>query len=351
MMRIPTLLIVCAILISCNRNTKIKTEIEAKKIERNNPSNVNQSDAENGIVFFSDNNGNTWKNKSKGLPDNVNTGLGSIAVSEDLLGIAIKEEGIFLFDFQKDIWVKTPTDDQIIKSNIGPLAFFNGQIFVGTEKSGVFSTKDSGKNWINYDAGLASPTIRKLIQIDNKLYAGTNSGLYTFNETDKKWELEYGNSKMQVNGMTDFDGSIYIGTNQGAFATVKGEKKWKQILANRTLHNISSGDNTIYAMVYNELLSSKDKGESWQNIQNGLPKELYTFNIFENGKTVFAGQWDGVYRKDNSNDNWKSYSSGLPGNLAITNMNIYQGIIVVGGNHRELKKGMTTDKWLSYNNL
>ncbi len=93
---------------------------------------------------------------------------------------------------------------------------------------------------------------------------------------DEKWELEYGNSSMQVNGITTFDGSIFIGTNQGAFTTPNDRKEWKQVLGNCALHNISSGENTIYAMVYNELLCSTDKGLSWKNIQNGLPSELYT---------------------------------------------------------------------------
>jgi hypothetical protein len=43
-------------------------------------------------------------------------------------------------------------------------------------------------------------------------------------------------------------------------------------------------------MTYNELFSSADKGESWQSIQKGLPKELYTFNVIKNYNAVFAGQ-------------------------------------------------------------
>jgi photosystem II stability/assembly factor-like uncharacterized protein len=149
---------------------------------------------------------------------------------------------------------------------------------------------------------------------------------------------------MQVNGITEFDGSLIIGSNQGAFATPNDRKAWKQILTDRSLHNISSDENTIYAMVYNELLSSTDNGLSWQNIQNGLPAGLYTFNVIKKGNSVFAGQWDGVYRKDKINEIWKSYSNGLPKKFAITNMTSYNGIIVVSGSKRKLKVGMNSDK-------
>jgi photosystem II stability/assembly factor-like uncharacterized protein len=329
---------------SCTAKTKNIIENESKQNKTSPIPDKSQNETTDGAIFFSNNNGLTWQNKSKGLPNSINLGLGAIAVSENLLGTAIKEYGVYLFDFQKDIWVNIPTDKQILDGNLGTMTFFKNRIFIGTQMSGVFSTADNGKNWIKFNTGLTNLSIRKLIQIDDKLYAGTDAGLFSYNEPDDKWNLEFGNKTMQVNGMTDFDGSIYIGSNQGAFATPKGRKDWKQILANRTLHNISSDDNTIYAMVYNELLSSKDKGKSWQNIQDGLPKELYTFNVIKNGNSLFAGQWDGVYRKDSANEVWKSYSDGLPNKLAISNMKLYKGIIVISGNERGLKKGMTTDK-------
>ncbi len=343
-MRNLTLIIFFAVLSSCNGHTKHKYEKVSKGDSISTTVIKSPIETTDGIVYFSVNNGLTWENKSNGLPDSINLGLGAIAVSDKSLGIATKEKGIYLFDFRRDLWVNIPTDKQIIESNLGALAFFKDKIYVGTQKSGVFSSADRGNHWTNINAGLTNITIRKLIQVEDKLYAGTDAGLYSYNEFDNKWKLEYGNSTMQVNGITEFDGSIYIGTNQGAFSTPNGQKEWKQVLANRTLHNISSDENTIYAMVYNELLSSTDKGQSWQNIQNGLPAKLYTFNVIKNGNSVFAGQWDGVYRKDNANEIWESYSNGLPKNLAITNMKLYNGIIVVSGNERGLKKGMNTDK-------
>jgi photosystem II stability/assembly factor-like uncharacterized protein len=236
-----------------------------------------------------------------------------------------------------------PTDERIRTSNPGALLFHRDEIVIGTQREGVFSTRDRGKTWIQKNAGLRNLTVRKLAEIDQKLYVATNAGLYSYEEPVDTWKLEYGNSTMQVNGITEFDGVICIGTNQGAFSSLKGSNEWKPILANRTLHNISADDTTIYAMVYNELFSSVDKGQSWQSIQRGLPAQLYTFNVIRKGNSVFAGQWDGVYRKDKASEIWKTYSHGLPKKLAITNMTIYRGSLVVSGSERGLKAGMTTD--------
>ena len=343
-MRSLSLLLLFAILYSCNRPSRRVTENEVKSNVISNGLLFNPNVTSEGIVFFSINNGLTWENKSEGLPDKAQFGLGAIAVSDDMLGIAMPEFGVYLYDFQKDFWVRVPTDKQILENHPRTLAFYKDDIFVGTQKKGVFYTADHGKSWLNLTKGLGNLTIRKLVQVDSTLYAGTDAGLYSYLNSQKKWELQYGNGTLQVNGITEFDGSIYIGTNQGAFTSSIGGKAWTQILPNRTLHNISSDENTIYAMVYSELLSSVDKGKSWQNIQKGLPADLYTFNVVKNGNSVFAGQWDGVYRKDNVNDIWRYYSNGLPNKLAITNMKLYKGIIVVSGNERGLRKGMTTNR-------
>lgn len=187
-------------------------------------------------------------------------------------------------------------------------------------------------------------TIRKLAEVGNRLYAATNSGLYSYNDLRSQWELEYGNSTLQVNGITVFDGSIYIGTSQGAFASPIGRKEWKKIFSNGALHNISSDDKALYAMVYNELFTSSDKGNTWRNIQSGLPVQLYTFNVIKIGNTLLAGQWDGIYRKDNETEIWKPSRSGLPEKLAITNIKIFNEFIVVSGSERKLRTGMTTAK-------
>jgi len=294
-------------------------------------------DATDGIIYFSNDNGMTWKNTSNGLPEKISIGLGAMAVSPDLLGIVTKEKGVYLFDFQRKAWVNIPTDQQVLKNNPGDLIFYKNEIYVGTQYGGVFSSNNRGKTWTSKNSGLGNLTIRKFAEIDHKLYAGTNDGLYSYNEELNKWKLEYGNRSLQVNGITELAGSTYIGTNQGAFKSDKALKIWKQVFPNRSLHNIGVIGQAIYAMTYNELFYSVDEGVSWQSIQNGLPKELYTFNVIENNSAVLAGQWNGVYTKSISDKEWKYCSKGLPGKFAATNLKSYNGILIISCSERRLK--------------
>lgn len=309
------------------------------------PSLVNiLDDVSEGIVYFSYDNGFNWENESSGLPSTVHIGLGGIAASENNLALLSKDSGLYLFDDQKKRWLHVPTDPQLMKSNPGALLFFKHHLYAATQHGGIFQSMDEGKTWTNLNDGLDNLGIRKFADIENTLYAATNSGLYSYDELRKRWKLEYGSSTLQVNGLTTLDGSIYIATNQGAFVTPIGKKEWKKIYSKGTLHNIGSGDKTLYAMVYDELFSTSDKGKSWQSIQKGLPKGLYTFNVIQYKEDIFAGQWDGVYRKSQEGVEWQYSGDGLPEKMAVTNLIEFKGILVAAGSERRLKPGKTIKK-------
>jgi photosystem II stability/assembly factor-like uncharacterized protein len=318
-----------------------------KAVEKDNRDSLNLKspvETSDGIIYFSRDNGMTWKNTSGGLPEKTSIGLGGIAVSSTSVGIVTKENGVYFFDFQRNSWMNIPTEIQIIKNNPEALILYKGEIYVGTQYGGIFFSDNQGTTWTSKNLGLGNLTIRRFTEIDNKLYAGTNGGLYSYNEELNKWEWEFGPSSLQVNGIAEFDGDIYIGTNEGAFKSEKDLKKWKKLVLNHSLHNITAFDKIIYAMTYNELFSSTDKGESWQSIQKGLPKELYTFNVIKNYDAVFAGQWDGIYRKDISSEDWKFSSNGLPNKFAAINFKSYNGILIISCSERKLRPGMATEK-------
>lgn len=340
-MRNILILLILALLNTCHRPSRNSNEKEQPINGKSIANPDSSTKKKEGLVYFSGNYGLTWENRSEGLPDSADIGLGAIAVTGNSLALATKAHGIYMFDFQKNSWIPLPTDQLIMESHPGALAFYKDGLYIGTQLRGVFCTKDQGKNWTNRNTGLDHLTIRKLIEIDQTLYAGTNAGLYSYSENLNKWELEFGNPTLQVNGITALKNDIYIGTNQGAFRSPKGRKDWQHVLMNRSLHNIGSDELTIYAMTYNELLASSDNGESWQSIQKGLPAQLYTFNVIKNGPFVFAGQWDGVYRKEATDPVWKSYINGLQRQFAVTNMALSRGMIVISTSERKLRKGMT----------
>lgn len=278
-----------------------------------------------GIVYFSVDKGASWENKSKGLPDSIF--LTDIAISDSLLGITAKRHGVFLFDFREDEWIKIPGTPWI-SDNLDALYFHHGRMFTGTRHSGVFVSRDAGKTWTQYNKGLRDLTIRRFAAIDDVLYAGTNGGLYSLDENQNKWILEYEQPSLQVNGIAEFDNEIYIGTNQGVFKTAKRQHNWKKLMLDRSLHNISAAGKYVYALAYNELFASGDKGKTWYSAQKGMPAGKYSFQLMETGGQVLVGQWDGVYRKD-SLKGWQTVNNGLPEGFPVTEMKTYKNLVVI----------------------
>lgn len=333
-MKSAIILLFLVLLEACTGPGRSRIEKEQSIREKSIVPSGSSMEKKAGLVYFSGNNGLSWENRSEGLPDSASIGLGAIAVSEHSLALATKEHGIYGFDFQKNSWTALPTDPSIIESHPAALAFHQEGLYVGTQLRGVFFSKDKGESWTQRNTGLDNLTIRKLVEIDQTLYAGTNAGFYSYHEALNEWELEFGNPKLQVNGITALGEDLYIGTNQGAFRSPKGSKDWKPVLVNYALHNIASEDQSVYAMTYNELMASSDRGESWQSIQNGLPAQLYTFNVLKKDQFIFAGQWDGVYRKEATDPVWKPSSNGLLGGFAVINMVEHKGMLVVSTERR-----------------
>lgn len=282
-----------------------------------------------GIIFISTDHGGSWKNSSKGLPADAKVGLGAIAVADGKLAVAVKNHGIYRYNFAAQEWVSATKDGQVVRANPAALIFFNKGIFVGTQFAGVFYSSDNGVHWRNVSTGLGNLTIRRFVEVAGKLYTGTNAGLYSYREQEEKWILEYGNDHMQVNGIAGRKDQISIATNQGVFMSAGG--KWQAVMKGHSVHNISVVGDRIYAMTYNELFSSADNGMSWQSVQKGMPDNFYTFNVMESGGQVLAGQWDGIYRWDDIRQEWGAFGKGLPSKLAVTNMKVSHEMVVVSG--------------------
>ena len=337
-MRIFVVVLIIVLSNSCNDQPSRPVEAISKAPISDHGKDDEPSTNDNGIIFFSFDNGDSWENKSIGLPEGIF--LTDIATSDELMGISTKQNGIFLYDFQANIW-RSGTNKPPTPNNLDALIFFNDRLFVGTENAGIFISDIQGQSWKPYNKGLEDLTIRKFAVVNNKLFVGTNGGLYSLNEKENRWILEYGERTLQVNGITGLDGEIYIGTNQGLFKTSNGQKSWKNVMPNRSLHNISSDENTVYAMVYDELFSSTDQGNTWKSIQKGLPDQLYSFQVAKKDRAIMVGQWDGVYKKKGSyklsfaNSEWESSSRGLPSKFAVTEMMTYKNIIVIGTTERK----------------
>lgn len=338
---------VCLLSMACSRRQHKPADLSAAAVVLPAPALPNTTDSVPDQVFFSTDNGRSWQNKSAGLSSTTQIGLGGIAIADGRIALLSKDSGLYIFNSSGNRWINAPTHPQLLKDNPAALFFYNGGFYAGTQYGGVFYSPDGGKTWSRQNKGLASLTVRRFAAGGGKLYVATNAGLYSRTASATQWTLEYGSDLLQVNGLVIFKNQVYLATNQGGFRSPVDNKNWKQIFSGGSLHNISADDRTVYAMQYNTLYASQDEGDTWQNNQLGLPRQLYTFNVLKSRGELLAAQWYGVYRKDDLFDVWKFSGKGLPSAAAVTNLIVIDGIVVAGIGRRGLKAGLSTQKWNS----
>lgn len=138
--------------------------------------------------------------------------------------------------------------------------------------------------------------------------------------------LAFGDAALQVNGLAVEGRGLYVGTQRGAYR-FDPDAGWTLVLPDRALHNIAIANGRVYAMAYNELYVSTDRGGTWQSAQAAMPAGKYTFQVQAAGDAVLAGQWDSVYRMISGG--WQRSGRGLPPSFAVTELASWRDRIVV----------------------
>ncbi|MFH0761615.1 MAG: T9SS type A sorting domain-containing protein [Bacteroidota bacterium] len=236
---------------------------------------------------------------------------------------------------------------------------------------GLYKTADKGVTWTDLSAGLSILQIyRMAVSVSNPeiiIEGSQDNGTYMLN--DGQWNSIYGGDGMecavdpvnpQILYATTQNGNLLKSTNGGhGWTSIKPEDKgawitpfqisglnrnvmvagytcvnltttygvsWRKIsgtLAGGSYLNeiaiAPSDNNYIYTSSGSSIWGTKDLGENWNDLSNGLPG-LYIEGIFvapsepEKVWVTLSGYTDGskVFYSDNAGGSWTSYSEGLP---------------------------------------
>jgi len=127
-------------------------------------------------VYRSDDGGNSWSLKIKGLGY---WSVQSLLVNKSgNLCAGTDQGGFFLSSNNGESWTKL--NNGLINTEITSLAMNDlGHIFSGTWRGGIYRTIDNGLNWESVDSGLAIKQVSSLIiSKENYLFAGTSRGVF-----------------------------------------------------------------------------------------------------------------------------------------------------------------------------
>ncbi len=180
-------------------------------------------------------------------------------------------------------------------ASLGDVAFvtsikvFNGKLYAGTYKAGVFRSNDGGTTWEPVSNGIASiNSISRLLIWNNELYAASyGEGVFKFDEARSQWNTFNNGLYPQV------DGNIY-----------------DLAISNSTLVTAAGINGDFYR--YNQALQSWD--QLYYN-SRGLQPGLKVNTIMGDGHSILAGiagsRSAGLLRSDDNGNSWHADTAGM----------------------------------------
>lgn len=222
---------------------------------------------------------------------------------------------------------------QRIFKGLDNLGYFSG--FVGNEKNdqvmyvsstwdGVYKSEDGGNNWFKVNNGLDSIAIEHLTidsSSENILLASAKNNVYLTDNAGNDWRKIL-ISDGKINQIAVNQNTIIVGDNQSNVSISSDfGKNWQSFdfFKSKDIGNITSilinptdSNNFWIATQKQGVWETKDKGNSFSAINDGLSDLYVTKIITDNTKTLYATTYtEGFFVKQNGQNKWVKQSDGL----------------------------------------
>ena len=216
-------------------------------------------------LFYSLDDGNKW--------EQTNSVAGSVIY--DLLYtknyriIAATNSGLYKFSRTDSIWINIGLDT-IKVTTLCQDEY--GNIYAGTENSGLFCSDSLGNNWHKYEfTNLYSEQINDIISMGEEIFVGTDNGIFIHDDSKEGW-IQSGLRQTYIRHLsihgenTLFAKNDYSNFHYMWYSNDYGEN-WNPI-SDYDLNSILRITNgVIYALTFHEILFSEDNCHSWQIFQ------------------------------------------------------------------------------------
>lgn len=237
--------------------------------------------------------------------------------------------------------------------DISAIEVFDSIVIAGAYPGGIYRSTNMADSW-SQCSGTRAFWITGFGRLGSLLVAASESGSsYPFtlsfsSDTGKSW-FENPNewNFLGIEEMCVHKNRIFIKVQKGGFFRSDDTAKtwvWLDTIipqASGSFINITDfydNGNTLYAAADAGVMSTKDGGETWENISGDIPKASYTayesnvprvLSVAASGDTIFAAKYSEVYRSVNNGKNWSRVLKFESSDALINDISISKNYIML----------------------
>lgn len=291
----------------------------------------------------------------------------------------------------KQAWAEKTNPDRGPINTI--ITDFYGQIFIGTDTSGVYKSDDLGETWQSYNNGLSdkqiiclafdssgiilagssdqgifrSPilndqwihtdtlntTVWSILTLGNGLVlSGSSAGILKSDDQGMSWSLINipGLQQPFITLAINPIGRIYGGTfGHGVLFSDDQGSNWQNtsLTALSVLALAVDSEGTIFiGTLSSGTLRSSDNGVTWEKMENGILAGYITDIEINSSQDIYIATYGyGIYRSLNGGDSWQTFNEGLT-DLIVTSI-IFDSqdfLVAVTESGKVYRTTLSTDK-------
>ena len=239
-------------------------------------------------------------------------------------------------------WVKTSLDSIDVRA----LVVSGNKLFAGTE-SGVYLTTNNGTNWTKANAGLpANKSVRSFAFNTINIFAATDTGVYASTNDGTSWNsASIGLTNLNVSALAVYGSNIFAGTAGGIFVSINNGTNWtKTTLDTVSVWAFAINGNTLYSETNKGLYYSSNNGITWNypGIYHGpyegrvnsliaVPNKAFGINLFSASNWGYmSGNGGAISRSADNGLTWEEVYNRPALSLAYSDSIIFAGLFYDG---------------------
>ncbi len=213
-------------------------------------------------IFLTTNQGNTWDDFSKGLPEDVEPR--NLTEENGDLYLSTHMHGVFLLAANTDTWVSIRKGLPFGAEFFLPtsLAVKGDKLTLGTYQHGTFISSDGGKYWRPASKDVTR-CARTLLYTEDALLAGTETGIFRSKDNGDTWERMY-EDKTSINVLAMHHDRLFIASQNGMGTVEDGQVVWSEMTSDWALLQTSTSGEYVYFTNFKGDIFRSSNGMQWE---------------------------------------------------------------------------------------